>query len=113
MLLPALAAAALLCAASIAHVETGGASWYGPGFHGRKTASGERFDQNAMTCAHRTARFGTRLRVTDNRTGKSIVCRVNDRGPFISGRVVDLSKAAASRLGILSRGTARVTITRQ
>ncbi len=113
MLRPALAAAALLCAASIAHAETGGASWYGPGFHGRKTASGERFDQNAMTCAHRTARFGTRLRVTDTRTGKTIVCRVNDRGPFISGRVVDLSKAAASRLGILSRGTARVTITRQ
>lgn len=112
MLRAALAAAVLIGAASIAHAETGGASWYGPGFHGRRTASGERFDQNAMTCAHRTARFGTHLRVTDTRTGRSIVCRVNDRGPFVSGRIVDLSKAAAARLGILSRGTARVTITR-
>lgn len=104
---------ALVCASCVpAFAQTGGASWYGPGFHGRKTASGERFDQNAMTCAHRTARFGTKLRVTDTRTGKSIVCRVNDRGPFIRGRVVDLSKAAAARLGILSRGIGTVTLQR-
>ena len=104
---------AILCASCLpALAETGVASWYGPGFHGRQTASGERFNQTAMTCAHRTARFGTRMRVTDIRTGKSIVCRVNDRGPWVAGRVVDLSKAAAARLGILSRGTARVTINR-
>lgn len=90
--------------------EVGGASWYGPGFNGRRTASGERFNQNARTCAHRTARFGTMLRVTDTSTGKSIVCRVNDRGPFVRGRVIDLSKGAAAALGILHRGTARVRI---
>lgn len=90
--------------------QVGGASWYGPGFHGRRTASGERFDQNAMTCAHRTARFGSRLRVTDLRTGRSITCRVNDRGPFSGGRIIDLSKAAATRLGIVSRGVAKVRI---
>ena len=109
-------AAALVAAIALAMpaaAETGGASWYGPGFHGRTTASGERFDQDAITCAHRTARFGSRLRVTDTRTGRSIVCRVNDRGPFVAGRIVDLSKGAAARLGILARGTARVTITRQ
>ena len=90
--------------------QVGMASWYGGAFHGRKTASGERFNQNAMTCAHRTARFGTHLRVTDLRTGRSITCRVNDRGPFAGGRIVDLSKAAAVRLGIIGRGTARVRI---
>lgn len=90
--------------------QVGTASWYGPGFHGRTTASGERFNQNAMTCAHRTARFGTMLRVTDLRTGKTITCRVNDRGPFTGGRVIDLSKAAATRLGMIRRGTAKVRV---
>lgn len=109
---------ALICCAAVlvlpcfAHAETGIASWYGPGFHGRTTANGERFNQDALTCAHRTAKFGTIFRVTDTRTGRSITCRVNDRGPWSGGRVIDLSKAAASKLGILSRGTARVTITR-
>lgn len=111
MLRAALAAAVLLCAATISHAETGGASWYGP--TGNRTANGEHYDGSGMTCAHRTAPFGTRLRVTDTRTGRSIVCRVNDRGPWIAGRIVDLSRAAADRLGILSRGVARVTITRQ
>ena len=90
--------------------ETGVASYYGP--TGNRTANGERYDGTGMTCAHRTARFGTRLRVTDLSTGRSIVCRVNDRGPWIAGRVVDLSKAAAASLGIIRRGKARVSIQR-
>ena len=73
------------------------ASWYGPGFHGRKTASGERFNQNAMTAAHKTLRFGTLVRVTYK--GKSVTVRINDRGPFTRGRSIDLSKAAAQRIG--------------
>jgi rare lipoprotein A len=80
--------------------ERGIASWYGPRFHGRKTANGERFDQNAMTAAHKTLPFGTRVRVTSMITGKQIVVRINDRGPFIRGRVIDLSKAAAQLLGM-------------
>lgn len=92
------------------------ASWYGPGFHGRLTASGEVFDQEAMTAAHRTFRFGTRLRVTDVSTGRSVVVRVNDRGPFTrdaSGtfsRVLDLSLGAARALGTVEKGVARVTL---
>lgn len=90
--------------------NVGNASWYGPGFHGRRTASGERFDQNAHTCAHRSYRFGTRLRVTDLKTGRSVVCRVNDRGPFSGGRIIDLSRGSAAALGILQRGVARVRV---
>jgi rare lipoprotein A len=88
----------------------GMASYYGKGFHGRRTASGKRFDQHAMTAAHRTLRFGTRLRVTHLRNQRSVVVTVNDRGPFVKGRVIDLSRAAASRLGMLSSGVARVRI---
>jgi rare lipoprotein A len=84
------------------------ASWYGPGFHGRRTASGERFNANALTCAHRTATFGTRFRVTHR--GHSTVCRVNDRGPFVRGRSIDLS--AASARAIHMSGVGRVTIQR-
>lgn len=73
------------------------ASWYGPGFHGRKTASGERFNQNALTAAHKTLRFGTRVKVTHK--GKSVIVRINDRGPFTRGRTIDLSKAAARAIG--------------
>lgn len=73
------------------------ASWYGPGFHGRTTASGERFNQHAMTAAHKTLPFGTRVRVTHK--GKSVVVRINDRGPFIKGRTIDLSKGAARAIG--------------
>lgn len=82
------------------------ASWYGPGFHGRRTASGERFNQHAMTAAHRTLPFGTRVRVTHGK--RSVIVRINDRGPWVKGRVIDLSKAAARRLGI--KGVARVRI---
>lgn len=73
------------------------ASWYGPGFHGRKTASGERFNQNAMTAAHKTLKFGTIVRVTYK--GRSVTVRINDRGPFTKGRTIDLSKAAARAIG--------------
>lgn len=81
-------------------IHAGIASWYGPGFHGRKTASGERFDQNDMTAAHKTLPFGTRVKVVDEKTGRSIVVRINDRGPFKPGRVIDLSKQAAQALGM-------------
>lgn len=88
------------------------ASFYGRKFHGRRTASGERYDMHAFTCAHRTAPFGTRLRVTDLETGRSVVVVVNDRGPFVRGRVVDVSLAAARALGMVSRGVTRVRIER-
>ena len=71
------------------------ASWYGPRFHGRLTANGEIYDQNALTAAHKSLRFGTILRVTNTRTNKSVIVRINDRGPYIPGRQIDLSKAAA------------------
>jgi rare lipoprotein A len=73
------------------------ASWYGPGFHGKKTASGEIFNQNDMTAAHKTLPFGTIVKVSYN--GKSVKVRINDRGPFIKGRTIDLSKAAAQKIG--------------
>ncbi len=81
-------------------VFKGVASFYGGKFHGRKTASGERFDQNDMTCAHRTLPFGTKLEVTNPSNGQTVNVIVNDRGPFKKNRVLDLSKAAASKLGI-------------
>ena len=90
--------------------QCGGASWYN--FAGRKTASGERMNPKAMTAAHRNFRFGTKVRVTNRRNGRSVVVRINDRGPFIKGRVIDLSKAAAGRLGYLSRGHTSVCIER-
>lgn len=89
---------------------TGHASWYGPGFHGRTTANGETYDQHAMTAAHKTLPFGTRLRVTNTANGRSAVVRVNDRGPFIPGREIDLSRAAADALGFA--GVATVSIER-
>ena len=88
----------------------GAASWYGPGFHGRLTANGERFNQEALTAAHRTLRFGTRVRVTNLHNGRSVVVRINDRGPFIDGRVIDLSKAAARAIGMLNSGVAPVRL---
>ena len=86
-------------------IQTGAASWYGPGFHGKRTANGERFNTHALTAAHKTLPFGTQLRVTNERTGRSVVVRINDRGPYARGRVIDLSKAAADAVGILSVGT--------
>ena len=88
----------------------GTASWYGIPFHGRKTANGETYDMNGLTCAHRTLPFGTVLLVTNLGNSKSVTVRVTDRGPFISGRIVDLSRGAASALGMLDTGTARVSL---
>lgn len=90
--------------------EVGTASWYGPGFHGRPTASGEIYDQNAKTAAHRTLPLGTRVRVTALGSGRSVVVRINDRGPYKKGRVLDLSRAAAAALGMVDKGTAEVEI---
>lgn len=91
--------------------ETGQASWYGKAHQGERTASGERFDMHALTAAHRTLPFGTIVRVKHLKSGKSVNVRINDRGPFRSGRIIDLSYEAARRLGIVSRGTARVELT--
>ncbi|MEM7703459.1 MAG: septal ring lytic transglycosylase RlpA family protein [Pseudomonadota bacterium] len=89
---------------------TGVASYYGKRFHGRLTANGERFNMNAMTAAHKTLPFGTRVRVTNPSNGRSVTVRINDRGPFIRGRTIDLSRAAATKLGMISRGHARVKL---
>lgn len=91
-------------------LQQGIASWYGPGFHGRRSASGEPFNQNAMTAAHRTLPFGTQVRVTNLRTGASVIVRINDRGPFTRGRVIDLSRAAAGEIGMLGSGVAPVKV---
>jgi rare lipoprotein A len=93
------------------HVETGQASWYGKAHQGKLTASGERFDMHALTAAHRTLPFGTIVRVKHLKSGKSVNVRINDRGPFRTGRIIDLSYEAARRLGIVSRGAARVELT--
>lgn len=105
-------ATAVLAAAMARAVPAwaGSASWYGDAFHGRLTASGEVYDQHSATCAHRTADFGSILEITDLDTGRRVTCRVNDRGPYTRGRVVDLSRATAKRLGIISRGVARVRV---
>ncbi|PIG93554.1 septal ring lytic transglycosylase RlpA family protein [Gloeocapsopsis sp. IPPAS B-1203] len=91
-------------------ILSGIASWYGPGFHGNRSASGERFNQNAMTAAHRSLPFGTKVRVTNKRNGRSVIVRINDRGPFTGGRIIDLSAAAARVLGVLNSGTAPVQV---
>lgn len=83
-----------------ASFQQGTASWYGPGFHNRLTANGERFDMHAMTAAHRTLPFGTMVLVKNPATGKSVTVRINDRGPYVKGRIIDLSRAAAQKLGI-------------
>jgi peptidoglycan lytic transglycosylase len=92
--------------------EVGLASFYAHRFHGRLTASGARYDMHALTCAHPDAPFGSRLRVTDVESGRSVVVTVNDRGPFTGGRVIDLSLAAARRLRMVERGVARVRVER-
>jgi rare lipoprotein A len=111
VLAAATAALAIACSGeAFAFKQNGMASYYGPGMHGRKTASGERFNQTAFTAAHRTAPFGSRLQVTNTANGRSVVVRVNDRGPFVRGRVVDVSTVAARQLGIVGRGVARVRV---
>lgn len=93
-------------------IGTGKASWYGPGFHGRKTANGEIFNMNAMTAAHKTLPLGTRIQVENEQTGETLIVRINDRGPYIKGRVLDLSKHAATRLGLEKQGVGQVVIRR-
>lgn len=92
------------------YVETGTACWYGPGYHGKMTASGEIYNMNDMTAAHRTLPFDTKVRVTNLDNQASAVVRINDRGPFKGGRIIDVSKKAADRLGFLQAGLARVRI---
>jgi rare lipoprotein A len=90
--------------------QNGKVSWYGLGFHGRRTANGEIFDTNEMTMAHRSLAFGSKVRVTNLDNGLSIVVRVNDRGPYVGGRIADLSHAAASRLGFVEDGVVHARI---
>ena len=90
--------------------RTGIASWYGKHLHGRPTASGERFNERAMTAAHPTLPFGTRVRVTNLENGRSVQLTINDRGPFVRGRIIDVSRAAASVLGFERKGLARVRV---
>lgn len=90
--------------------ERGGASWYGPGFQGRRTANGERYDMNAMTAAHRTLPFGTLVRVHSLVNGRDVEVRINDRGPYSGKRVIDVSRAAAEELGMLGMGFKEVVL---
>jgi rare lipoprotein A len=98
----------LISSAEAGSLQHGAASWYGPGFQGKQTANGERFNTHALTAAHRSLPFGSRVRVTNQQTGRSVVVRINDRGPYVGGRVIDLSKASAQAIGI--SGVGRVTL---
>lgn len=100
-----IAVAPLLFASPVAAKQCGSASWYALT---SKTASGERMKPNGMTAAHRSYRFGTKLKVTNMKNGKTVIVRVNDRGPFIKGRTIDLAKGAAAKIGMISSGHARV-----
>jgi len=95
---------------SVGFVERGVASWYGPGFHRVRTSTGERYDMYGMTAAHRTLPLPAYVRVTSLQNGRSVVVRVNDRGPFVSNRIIDLSYSAAAKLGMLRNGTAMVEV---
>jgi len=90
--------------------QTGRASWYGEPHHGRKTASGEIYDMTQMTAAHRTLPLGTHVRVTNLGNGRSVVVRINDRGPYVGGRIIDLSQAAARELGAIGAGVVSVRV---
>ena len=90
--------------------QTGVASYYGARHHGKRTASGERFNQHGLTAAHRQLPFGTRVKVTNLKNNDSVVVRINDRGPYTRGRLIDVSRAAAEQLGMLRSGTARVRV---
>jgi rare lipoprotein A len=103
-------AATQVALGSLRTIASGMASWYGPGFNGNQSASGEIFNQNAMTAAHKTLPFGTRVQVTNLDNGRSVVVRINDRGPYAHGRVIDLSAAAARILGVMQSGVAPVRL---
>lgn len=106
------ASAALALAIPAGPAAANYASWYGvgDGYHGQRTASGETFNTYALTAAHPYLPFGTRVRVTNLRNGRSVVVRINDRGPYVGGRVIDLSYAAAQAIGMVSAGEAPVSI---
>ena len=95
---------------ALTFIETGVASWYGPSFQGKKTASGERYNQNELTAAHKNLPLGSHATVISLETGKAVNVEINDRGPYVPGRKIDLSKEAARQLGILHDGTAKVRI---
>ena len=94
-------------------IDQGLASWYGPKFHGRRTASGERYDMHGLTAAHKTLPFGTRVRVRSVHTGKEVVVRINDRGPYKHSRIIDLSLGAITALGARHRGVTEVVLLRE
>lgn len=100
-----------LKSASAGHTETGIASWYGPGFHGKKTSSGEVYDMHRLTAAHKTLPLNSTVKVTNLKTRREVTVRVNDRGPFVDDRIIDLSLAAAKEIGLVSDGTAPVRVT--
>ncbi len=93
-----------------AAVETGGASWYGGKFQGRRTANGEIFDTNKFTAAHKTLPFNTIVEVTNLNNNKTVLVRINDRGPFVTGRIIDLSRAAAEKIGLVGKGVVQVRL---
>jgi rare lipoprotein A (peptidoglycan hydrolase) len=92
------------------HALRGHASWYGPGFHGKKTASGEIYDQTKLTAAHKTLPLGSKAKVTNLENGNTVEVQINDRGPFIEGRIIDMSQAAAGALGFVEAGIAPVRV---
>lgn len=100
----------LLASCSPKIIQTGKASYYADQFNGRKTASGEKFHNSKMTAAHKTLPFGTKVKVTNLKNGKSVKVKVNDRGPFVAGRIIDLSKKAAKRIDIYKEGVGNVSI---
>lgn len=114
MMAAAVISCAYLTASAMAHPVkrslTGTASWYGGQFHGRQTANGEKYDMNSLTAAHKTLPFGTKVRVTNRANGKSVVVRVNDRGPYAGDRILDLSRGAAAKVGMLRSGIAKVQV---
>ena len=98
----------LSCSRSV--IETGNASYYADKFEGKKTASGATFQQRKLTAAHKTLPFGTKIKVTNVTTGKTVKVKVNDRGPFVAGRIIDLSKRAAEKIGLVQKGILQVEI---
>lgn len=107
---PVIAPAPAKAQPQVVSVSTGEASWYGPGFYGNRTASGEVFRRGTMTAAHRTLPFGTKVRVTNLWNGRTAVVRINDRGPFVGHRLIDLGHGAATELGLVASGIAQVRL---
>ncbi|WP_127142592.1 septal ring lytic transglycosylase RlpA family protein [Pelagibacterium montanilacus] len=95
---------------AVVQTLSGVASWYGGKFHGRTTANGETYNMHAMTAAHKTLPFGTQVVVTNQNNGRSVVVRINDRGPYAGGRIIDLSREAANQIGMINAGTASVKV---